>query len=346
MLHVKCSERGFQVPAFQRPSIDRLYQRRCARMLVWWVMGAVGLTTLPILIDIIGMIAGRRFRRLVSRWQRPFLLTNVCGLCAVAYYLFWKSVLPYSYRTGPLSAVGAVIHVIFISLTWVNAVSAYAACVLLNPSAPSPASDPFRQATAFPSHYCSTCEAHVECFDHHCPFTGGCVGGRNYRVFFLFVLHAWLGMCDACLLSYPPFRDCVLQQIDSPAMGWARIPPPDEAACLEMSARSLLFIPAISLAVMLGCLGALHGLLLINGLTTFELGRCCKRRGLAAALDLLLVRLRPEGGDKWALIWGCPSSKTSWMTRARVLLVPSWTEVCAGFGEERSTKSGAVRQAV
>jgi hypothetical protein len=315
-------------------------------MLVWWVMGAVGLTTLPILIDLVGMIVGRRFRRLVSRWQRPFLLANICGLCALAYYFFWVSVLPYSYRAGSFSAVG---HVIFISLTWINAVTAYAACVLLNPSVPAPAPAGQPASTAFSSHYCSTCEAHVECFDHHCPFTGGCVGGRNYRHFFVFVLHAWLGMCDACVLSYPSFRDCVLQQIDSPALGWARIPPPDEAACLRMGARSLLFIPAFSLAVMLGCLAALHGLLLANGLTTHQLGRCCKRRGFAAVLDLLLVRLRQEGGDKWALILGRPSSQAGWVTRARALLVPNlprWAEVWAGLGEERSIKGAAVRQAV
>ena len=153
--------------------------------------------------------------------------------------------------------------------------------------------------------------------------TGGCVGGNNYRFFLLFVGHCYAGMGYACYLSWWPFRDCVLRQCSLPSLGLVRSPPPDDAACTRMGARSLVLLPCAALLASLGCLGALHALLLANGLTTAQYVRRWRARGWRSLSDLLLVHGEAET-DKWALLWG--RSAPTLGRRLRVLMLPSLPE--------------------
>ena len=47
------------------------------------------------------------------------------------------------------------------------------------------------------SKHCRACDNCVLGFDHHCPFTGTCIGLRNRKPFVAFLLSAW----GECLLA-------------------------------------------------------------------------------------------------------------------------------------------------
>ncbi|KAL1500577.1 hypothetical protein AB1Y20_013232 [Prymnesium parvum] len=293
---------------------------------VFWVVLCVGGTAVPMALDLLRSFLPRKYQmgRLVAGWQKPLLLSMVALLCVSGYYLFWASVLPYSHP--PLSAAG-IAHGVLATLLWVNTVWNYALCAAVDPGVLLPdeqlaVEGGSAEKPRWPggSRYCAVCEVRVLHLDHHCPFTGGCIGSNNYRFFLLFCLHCSAGMAYACCLSFFPFRDCVLFQCTMPALGIHRRPPPDDEACMRMAGRSLLFLPCGVLFSSLCCLATFHFLLLANGLTTAQFVRRFKSRGVRSLSDLFLLQVESET-DKWGQLWGGKDANLTY--RLRILLLPS-----------------------
>lgn len=257
----------------------------------------------------------------------------VACLCVWAYTAFFPIV---RYSHEPYSTAW-LWHLLAISALWINTVWNYCLCAAVDPgyvaaaatvstpiaSEPMPTASidgggttsiasrtatklpPTSASSSFPdgTQLCRICNQRVLHFDHHCPFTGGCVGAYNLRFFCLFVLHCFLGCGWACHLAWPPFRDCVVNQMSVPRLGLSRRMPPDELKCIELGARSLLLLPALMLCASLGLLGGFHLLLLRSGLTTLQFTRRWRREGLRSVRDLVLSRGEAET-NKMHLIFG------------------------------------------
>jgi palmitoyltransferase ZDHHC9/14/18 len=116
--------------------------------------------------------------------------------------------------------------------------------------------------------HCRYCDNCVEVFDHHCPWTGTCIGIRNYGYFIIFISLTTISGAYACGAA---IYVIVL---------WAEGIPIDHMTEIKIYVRDsvapLLCTWALVVSLLVGALLAFHIFLISKGLTTNEFLRGVK----------------------------------------------------------------------
>ena len=121
-----------------------------------------------------------------------------------------------------------------------------------------------------PSHsqYCKICDCAILYLDHHCPFTGNCVGQRNFFNFYLGLCYGSLGLFYAVVITLPYFLECNMKNI-----AWyfgilgslEKLP-----VCKELGPHSHIFLPVFAGFFLSSNMVLLQSLFLLADLSTYN----------------------------------------------------------------------------
>ncbi len=118
------------------------------------------------------------------------------------------------------------------------------------------------------SQYCKICDCAVLNLDHHCPFTGNCVGKRNFFNFYMGLCYGTLGLLYAVLITLPYFLECNFKNI----MWFFGIVSSREklAVCAELGPHTHIFLPVCAGFFLSLNMVMLQSLFLISDLSTYN----------------------------------------------------------------------------
>ena len=114
--------------------------------------------------------------------------------------------------------------------------------------------------------YCKVCQTTVLYKDHHCPFTGNCVGLNNYSYFLLALCYASIGLGYSLVVGCLYFGECVFPTVWT----WLQITSLREGTCLVVEPYTELFLPALGGFFVLNVILLFQFFLLLSDLTTYE----------------------------------------------------------------------------
>lgn len=254
------------------------------------VILAVGLAQLPLFVDCLRTFFPKwKLTRVAGRVNNVLLFLLLGSLASVAFLYYYLGLyLPLSVPQ-PFTTVRGWAHIVLATWILINMVFNYLFAVFLSPGKKEEGEQSSQISTqTSPSIRCKQCDCEVLYMDHHCPFTGNCVGLENYRYFILLLIYAIAGLSYAMWMTYPYFKSCHL-----PTFLWffkftERRIRPDQTTrdiCKMLEGHSLITVPVGLGIIALFCLLVWQTLMLLADTSTHSvlrqrgvsIGEACQR---------------------------------------------------------------------
>nr|XP_056708041.1 palmitoyltransferase ZDHHC22 [Euleptes europaea] len=155
---------------------------------------------------------------------------------------------------------------------------------------------------AFPaSHFCRLCARVTQRHDHHCFFTGNCIGGRNMRNFVMFCLYTSLACLDSLVTGVAYISTVLSTSFANPLAFLTLLPHSISqffSGALLSSEMFVILMLYLWLGIGLACAGfCCHQMLLIlRGQTRYQM-----RKGTVARSRPWRKNLQEVFGKRWLL---------------------------------------------
>lgn len=109
---------------------------------------------------------------------------------------------------------------------------------------------------------CKICEETIPYRDHHCPFTGNCIGLNNFSHFYLTLFYSMLGLGYAVFVSFSYFGDCIF-------LAWRTVQ--KEEICTSFELYADMVLPTIGALVTVTIMFLFYTFLLLVDISTYDL---------------------------------------------------------------------------
>lgn len=119
------------------------------------------------------------------------------------------------------------------------------------------------------SHYCKVCQSDILFKDHHCPFTGNCIGEANYSYFFIGLVYKMIALAYAISVGFIYFGECFF--LTWKAFGVTIEKERVEGVCKELEPYSGLAFPIMGAFMTITTTVVCHILMLLANISTYKI---------------------------------------------------------------------------
>lgn len=118
------------------------------------------------------------------------------------------------------------------------------------------------------SHFCKICQSYIPYKDHHCPFTGNCIGLNNYSYFFLWLFYSMIGLGYGISVFLMYFGECFF-------LAWKVIGAIEgdkvEGVCRDLEPFGEVLLPSMGGCVTITLMFLIQVFMLLADVSTYEL---------------------------------------------------------------------------